>query len=168
MSIMGNMIGSYSQIGRTFVLTDENGTELIGVCTEKEVIFDATAADIKIGKTAATDSGITEGTDTKTYRTTHAWWLVFPGESFSIPLQEFDKYNYTAFQAMIAEFNTTQFDSVFVDKISLNDAVYNVCSTEKLADTTKNLLSKSIDLNVVNNTDNVYIIHYNTYKEETN
>ena len=67
---------------------------------------------------------------------------------------------------MIAEFNSNQYDSVSVNKISLNDAVYDVSSNEKLSDVTKNSSSKSIDLNIVNNTDKTYLIHYSTLKEE--
>ena len=35
MSISGNLVGSYSQIGKTFILTDENGNELTGVVVDQ-------------------------------------------------------------------------------------------------------------------------------------
>lgn len=166
MSISGNFVGSYSQIGKTFILTDESGLEITGVVTENAQVFDATAADIKIGKIAATNSGVTVGTDTKTYRTQHGTRLVLPGESFSLVLEDYNAYDYTQFQAMIAIFNTTKFDSVATEKVSLYDAIYAVNSSDKISDVTKNETTKSVDLNFINDTDSVYIIHFNTYKEE--
>ena len=36
--ICGNMVGSYSQIGKTFTLVDEDGNEIVGVVVDKETI----------------------------------------------------------------------------------------------------------------------------------
>lgn len=166
MSIIGNMAGCYSPMGKTFIIEDEDGNEFTGVLTDKLTVFDATPADVKIGKTFVSDEGVSEGTDTRTYRTTHANCLIFPGESFSIPLDKYNQYDYTQFQAMISVFNTTVLDSVSIEKISIYDSVFNVNSSDVISNVTKNSLSKSIDLNFTNNTDSVYIINYNTYKEE--
>lgn len=166
MSISGNLVGMYSSIGKTVILVDADGNEVTGVVTENVKVFDATPEDVKIGKTFAGEEGVLEGTDTKTYRVIFASYLVFPGEIFSIPLVDYDSYNYTKFQATIALFNTTVLDSTSVDKTVINDAVYNVNSNVKLSDVTKNLGTKSVDLNIVNDTDNIYIVHYSTYKEE--
>ena len=163
--IYGNATGGFG-MPKIIEIADNNGNTLIGTVTDSEVVLDATRADVKVGKKFASNDGIEEGTDTKTYRTTHGIKAILSGEQISIPLEKYDSYNYTKFQAMIAEFNTTQDDSVSVIKISLNDSVYDVNSTIKLANVTKNASSKSIDLNVTNNTDNVLIVHYNTYKEE--
>lgn len=46
----------------TFLLVDEYGTEYPAVFVESKKIFDATADDIRTGKTAATDTGVTVGT----------------------------------------------------------------------------------------------------------
>ena len=62
MSISGNLVGSFGQIGKTFVFVDEEGNEVTGVVVGKEVIFTATAEDITKGKIAATDDGIVVGT----------------------------------------------------------------------------------------------------------
>ena len=67
---------------------------------------------------------------------------------------------------MIAEFNLTNSDSTSVNKIVFNDAVYNVNSTTKISDVTKNFSTKSIDLNISNSTDKTYVVHYSTFKEE--
>ena len=61
MSIMGNMVGSYSQIGKTFIIEDENGNELTGVATSNEVILTATDSDVRDGSIYAGDHGISVG-----------------------------------------------------------------------------------------------------------
>ena len=163
--LYGNPCGGFG-MPKMLEIVDDNGNTIIGTVTDSEVIFDATRDDVKVGKIFASADGVQEGIDTRTYRTTHASKTILPGEQFSIPLEDYEKYNYTKFQAMIAEFNTTQYDSVSVVKISLNDAVYDVNSTIKISDVTKNSSTKSIDLNITNNTNNTYVIHYSTYKEE--
>ena len=166
--ISGNMVGSYSQLGKTFIIEDENGSQFTGVVTDKEVIFTANAAtDIREGTIAATDEGIVTGTKRiPSYETTQEAWLVFPGESFSVPLDTYDKYNYTKFQCVITKFETSVEDSVFTDRVSLNNCVYAVNSTEVLSNITKNSDTKSIDLNIINDTENTYVVQYFTYKEE--
>ena len=165
MGLYGNVAGGFG-MPKIIEIVDDNGNDILGAVTDSEVTLDATRADVKVGKIFASNDGIQEGIDTKTYRTTHASRAVLPGESFTIPLSEYDKYDYTKFQAIIAEFNTTNLDSTAVSKISFNNAVYNVNSTTKLSDVTKNSSTKAIDLNITNDTDNTYVIHYSTYKEE--
>jgi hypothetical protein len=163
--IYGNATGGFG-MPKLIELTDENGNTVIGTVTDSEVALDATRNDVKIGKKFASNDGIGEGVDTKTYRTTHGIKGILPGTTFTIPLDDYDQYDYTKFQAIITEFDTTLFDSTSAVKISLNDSVYNVNSSVKISDVSKNSLTKSIDLNITNDTDNVYVIHYNTYKEE--
>lgn len=62
MKIVGNMIGTYSPIGKTFIIEDENGNEVVGVVVDTETVFTATAADIIKGKTAGTEDGVVVGT----------------------------------------------------------------------------------------------------------
>lgn len=62
MKIVGNMIGCYSPIGKTFIIEDENGNEITGIVVEQETIFTATAADVVKGKVAGTDDGVVVGT----------------------------------------------------------------------------------------------------------
>lgn len=166
MSISGNLVGSYSQIGKTFILVDSDNNQFTGVVTDNMQVFDATPSDVKIGKTFVSDKGVEKGTDTKTYRTEHSSYLIFPGENFSILLEEYNQYDYTKFQAIIAKFNTSFEDSVNTDKISINDNIYAVNSTDILSNITKNSVTKSVDFNIVNNTDNIYVVHFNTYREE--
>lgn len=62
MKIIGNMIGCYSPIGKTFIIEDENGNEVTGIVVEQKTVFTATAADITKGKTAGTEDGVVVGT----------------------------------------------------------------------------------------------------------
>ena len=62
MIIAGNMIGSYSQLGKTVILQQENGEELFGVVVDSEVVLTATDADVRKGKTYASNDGISVGT----------------------------------------------------------------------------------------------------------
>lgn len=163
--IYGNATGGFG-MPKMIELTDDNGNTLLGTVTNSEIALDATRADVKVGKMFASNDGIEEGIDTKTYRTTHASRLIMPGTEFSIPLSECDAYNYTKFQAMISKFNTSFEDSVETVKISINGNVYQTNSLTAVSQVTKNIDTKSIDLNITNNTDDIYVIHYNTYKEE--
>ena len=60
--IYGNVVGGRSGFGKTFLLEDENGVQLTGVVVDELTVFNATAEDLKIGKVAASDSGIIIGT----------------------------------------------------------------------------------------------------------
>lgn len=62
MSIMGNLVGSYSQLGKTVIIIDENNNEFTGVIVDKEQIFDALPSDVKAGKVFANDDGVQVGT----------------------------------------------------------------------------------------------------------
>lgn len=59
--ISGNFIGSYSQLGKTFVFVDESGEEVSGVIVDQEVLFTATDEDVVAGKTYASDHGASVG-----------------------------------------------------------------------------------------------------------
>lgn len=60
--ISGNMIGSYSQLGKTFILIDEDGNEISGVVVDKETIFTAADDDVREGKVYASNDGVSVGT----------------------------------------------------------------------------------------------------------
>ena len=62
MKIVGNMIGCYSPMGKTFIIEDENGNEIVGIVVDQETVLTATAADITAGKTAGTEDGVVIGT----------------------------------------------------------------------------------------------------------
>ena len=62
MKIVGNMIGCYSPMGKTFIIEDENGNEITGIVVDQQTVFTATASDIVKGKVAGTDDGVVVGT----------------------------------------------------------------------------------------------------------
>lgn len=163
--ISGNMVGSYSQMGKTFILLDENGNEITGVVVDQETIFTAGDNDVREGMIYASDDGVSTGTkNIPAYRTTQGTKLVLSGAAFSINnLYDYDMYDYTSLQCIIAPYNN---NGVAADKIAINDCVYPVNSIEKIADITKNIDTKSIDLNVTNESNKIYVIYYFTYREE--
>lgn len=166
--INGTPVGSYSHLGKTFTLIDESGAEYTGVVVDNETVFTATDKQVYSGYVYAGDEGVSTGTrQFISYRTSTGTRLVLPNESFSIPLEDYDSYDYTKFQCMIAEFNVDILNSTSVSKISLNDKVFNVNSNIKLSDITKNLSTKSIDLNITNTTENTFVVYYFLYREET-
>jgi hypothetical protein len=61
-TICGNLVGGIVGYGKSFLLVDENGTELNGMVVDELTLLTATPEDIKLGKTAGTDSGIVTGT----------------------------------------------------------------------------------------------------------
>lgn len=166
--ISGNMVGSYSQMGKTFILTDGDGNEITGVIVDQETIFTAGDNDVREGMVYASDDGVSTGTkDIPAYRTTCGTVGIFPGESFLITnLADYDKYNYTELQCIICKFNTTLNNSTCAEKISLNNKVFPVNSFESESDVVKNSELKAIDFNIKNNSEDIYVIHYFTYKEE--
>lgn len=168
MAIYGNVVGGNSgAIGKTFILEDPSGLEITGVVTESEQVLTAVASqDIREGKVAITGDGIVTGSKRiPAYETTQEKILILQGDEFIIPLSTYDKYNYTKLQCVISKFNTSFEDSVYTDKIVVNDCVYSVNSMDILSSVTKNSTDKSIHLNITNNTEDIYVINYFTYKE---
>lgn len=167
MSIMGNMVGAYSSIGKTLIIEDENGNQLTGVVTDKEVIFTAQAdKDIREGTVAATDAGIVTGTKViPSYHTRHGAKLVPAGSDFFIRLPALNIYDYTVFHGIICLYNTSMSNSVAAEKISILDAVYPVSSTQAISNIIKDDDTKSIVLGITNDTSNNYVLRYITYKE---
>jgi hypothetical protein len=62
MIIAGNMVGCYSMLGKTIIIENENGEELMGVVVDQEVVSTATDADVRKGKVYASNNGISVGT----------------------------------------------------------------------------------------------------------
>lgn len=167
MIIYGNPVGGALN-AKTYQLECNNGTkEIMAVVVDEETLFNATANDVRTGKKFATNSGVVVGTkDIPAYRTQQGAVRIKPNESFSILLKDYTQYDYTKLQCLISKFNTVVSDSVAVDKIVIDDSVYPVNSTSALSSVTKNSTTESIDLNIVNDTSNDYVIRYFTYREE--
>jgi hypothetical protein len=165
--IVGNMAGCYSPLGKTFVITDENGNELTGVVTAQEKIFTATDNDVREGMVYATDSGASIGTkDIPAYYTTTGMVWIRAGYDFNIPLPMKNQYDYTKLQCIICPFNTAIKNSVAAEKVALNDNIYETGSTTPIAEITKDANTKCINLNITNSTNIDYFIYFFTYREE--
>ena len=161
--INGRQVGGGAPV-KTITLVNENGEEITAVVIGKDFVFDATAEDVKEGKTFASDLGVDVGVNEHMYNAQHGTCLIYPGDAFTVPLGENDEYDYAAFQAIVTMLDMSSENIMFTDKIVLNNVVYSVASGEKVSDVTKNHAKKSVDFNIVNDTGSVYVIHYITYK----
>jgi hypothetical protein len=163
MSIMGNMVGGSSSLGKTFVLVDENGVELTGVVVDKVEIFDATPNDVRVGKTYAGDDGVKVGEKViPSYHTREGTQVIPAGEQISFSTINYD---YTKLQAIICAFNSSMSDSVGAEKVAIDNKVYEVKSTEGLSDITKNHETNTIDFGILNTTAKPQVVRYIMYKE---
>lgn len=167
MAIYGNPVGGALN-AKTFMLEVNGGkTEIAATVVGEETIFDATPNDVRTGKTFATSSGVAVGTkDIPAYRTAQGAVIIKPNENFSIVLEGYSQYDYTKLQCLISKFNTSVDDSVAVDKVVIGDNVYAVNSTIPLAAVTKDAATKSIKLNIKNESSVDYVLRYFTYREE--
>ena len=167
MAIYGNPVGGALN-AKTFMLEVNGGkTEIAATVVGEETVFDATPNDVRTGKKFATSSGVAVGTkDIPAYRTAQGAVIIKPNENFSIVLEGYSQYDYTKLQCLISKFNTSVDDSVAVDKVVIGDNVYAVNSTIPLASVTKDAATKSIKLNIKNESSVDYVLRYFTYREE--
>lgn len=166
-TIAGNMIGSYSQLGKTFILTDEGGNEYTGVVVGQEVIFTANAAtDIREGTVAATDEGVVTGSAiVPNYETCTGVKIITANSDFKFILDLHDLYDYTQLQCLICLYNSSLNASVATERVVIGDYVYDTNSTVVIATVTKNADDKTIELNLTNTSSNMYVIRFFTYRE---
>lgn len=149
-----------------YILVTDDGTEIPAVVVSEETVFDATADDIRLGKIAATDSGVTVGEKViPGYLAHDGIKIIRPNAKFEIQLSQNDQYDYTLLDCIICNFNTNASNSVAADKVVINDAVYPVQSTTAICTVTKNHESQTIDLGFTNETGKNQILRYITFKE---
>lgn len=164
--ISGNMVGSYSQMGKTFILVDENGNEITGVCVDNPVVFTAGDNDVRDGMVYASDNGVSTGTkDIPAYHTTEGAKVITSGSPFNIILQG-NRYNYSKLQVIICPFASSLAKSVAAEKVVIDSNLYNVNSSEVVSTVTINSNNKQINLGITNTSSNPYILRYFTYQEE--
>ena len=164
MSIYGNAVGGITGYGKTFILQDENGNEVVGTVVDDLMVFDADPlTDIREGKTAVTDQGVVTGAKKiPSYNTNEGRRLITNGSAFVIPSSNYD---YTRLQAMICSFNTNMDDSVSTEKVIINDNVYDVQSTVSLSVVVKDDVNAGIDFGIINTSGKPCLIRYFMYKE---
>lgn len=150
----------------TYILIDENGTEVPAVFVENEVVFDATANDIRLGKIAATGDGVTEGTkEIPRYVSSEGAVRIPAGEALTINMFS-DLCQYTKLQAIVCAFNTSPSNSVAAEKVSINDQVYAVNSPTPIATVSVDAEHQAISFGLTNTSDSPVVIRYFTFKEE--
>lgn len=166
-SIFGNMVGgSGSGFGKTFIIEDQDGNEFTAVCVGEETLFTATDNDVREGLVYASDKGVSTGTkNIPSYHTTEGYRFITGGSDFTLQIIHNDKYDFTKFQAIICPYTGTIDGSVAAEKIAINDKVYAVNSTELLATVTKDSETQTINLGITNESENLYLLRYFTYKE---
>lgn len=152
----------------SYVLTNSDGSKKIfaQLSDKAPVKLTATPNDIRENTTAITNEGVTNGEKfIPSYHTEQGFVKIKAGEEFIIPFFS-EQYDYTKIQAVIALFNTKSSDSVAVDRVVIDDSVYNTGSTEVIANIEKDPETQSIKLGIINNSDVDYMIKYFTYREE--
>ncbi len=154
-------------VPKTYILVDENGNETVAALVSQETCFDATENDVREGKKFVSDLGAKTGTKViPSYVTSEGYCLITSGNPFVITmLSEDDKYDFTKLQILICPFNSSIAESVATEKVVINDGVYAVNSTELLATVTKDSENKHINLGITNESGNLYLMRYFTYKE---
>lgn len=163
--IVGNTVGGIPLM-KSFILETEDGKEIPAVLTDQEVVFNATPNDIREGKVAATDTGVTIGEKyIPSYHTTEGYRVISPNHRFTIPLKTLDRYKYTKLQVIICPFSRSVSESVSAEKVSIDSKVYNVKSDTSISIVGIDDLEQSIDLGITNSTDTPSILRYFTYKE---
>ena len=150
----------------TYILVDENGTEVPAIYVDNEVVFTADEDDIREGETAASYDGVVVGTkEIPAYITTEGIQLVSAGSTMVIKPKD-GKHAYTKLLAVICPYQSSIAESVAVEKSCIEDVVYPVASNEILANVTIDEDTKTINLGIVNEADTSVIIRYFSYKEE--
>lgn len=158
--------GGSGEPAKTIVLRDDDGNEFVAVLVDEEVDFTATADDIREGKVAATDDGVTIGEKyIPTYLATQGFAIIMPKKSFSVKLVDNDLYDYSKFQAMVCGYNKTVAKSVSCEQVAIDNNLYDVLSTVSISEIQLNHDAKTIELGIMNETSSPYLIRFFTFKE---
>lgn len=131
---------------------------------KEKVTLTATANDIRQNTSAITYTGYTEGTkNIPSYQSQKG--VKYIQANAPIVLKDASNYDYTKFQATLAVFNTSISGSVQVDKVTVDDALYEANSTTKLSDLTVDHDNTQINFGI-DNGDSVAIMRYFIMREE--
>lgn len=160
-------VSAIEDMASTYILEDEAGNEVPAVLVASETIFDATANDIRAGKTAVTDSGVVVGTKViPSYHVAEGYQAIMPQSEFAITtLAALDQYDFTKLQALFCKYNKSVAQSVETDRVSIDGNVYAVNSADVISTVEIDAENKHIKFKITNNGDTPYILRYFTYKE---
>lgn len=150
----------------TYLLVDENGVEIPAVFVENETIFTAEAHDIRLGKIAANQNGVVEGTkDIPAYYTEEGTVKIKAGSAMTIPVFS-DMCNYTKLQAIVCRHSGIIKTSVYSEKVVIDNSVYNVASETALSSVTVDPVVQAIEFGLSNDSELAMLIRYIIIKEE--
>lgn len=163
--IAGNVIGGILKNPDTIILVDEDGDEFTTAMTGEEVELTADVHDIRLGKTAALTGGVKTGEKyIPSYHTLEGIEVIPPGGALKMYLYS-DLCQFTKLQALICAFNTSLYDSVATEKVSIDGKTYAANSAAPLSEVAVDLDNQAIDLTLMNDSENDVVIRYFTYKE---
>lgn len=149
-----------------YILEDDCGNEVVAVMSENEVVFDATANDIRAGKVAAGATGIILGEkEIPAYRAEEGYTRVKSGHEFAVGLFS-DMCEYSTFQAILCTFNANIASSVSAIKVVIDSKVYSVSSTTPLSSVTVDRSEQTIKFGLMNETASDVVIRYMIIKED--
>lgn len=161
----GGYGGSSDDDTQMYILVDEEGNEYPAVFVNEETVFDATANDIREGKVAATEDGVTTGTkEIPSYYVTEGYRAITPGSMFETAVMP--RYDFTKLQAIVCPFNKSITNSVAAEKVAIGENVHPVNSTEIVSTVIRDDTNQKINLGFTNDTSTIYVLRYFTYKEE--
>lgn len=155
----------FEEARTVYMIVTEDSEEFAQLTTQEEVELTATANDIRLGTTAVTEKGVTEGEKfIPSYHTEQGVRVIRSNKPFVLQFDN-DLYDYTNLQAMTAPFNKSISNSVAVDRVVIEDVVYLPGTTEPISTVTKDDKNKTINFGVTNG-DTPSVIRYFTYREE--
>ena len=164
-TIYGNAIGCVG-MAQTYVFEDEEGNEVYGVIVQSETELTATENDIRLGKLAVTGIGLTNGhKEIPSYNTSEGIAVIPVNGDYSIKLPVVKNYDYTKLQVIACLFSGSLSNSVAAEKVVIEDNVYAVGNSTKLASVFKNSDTQTIEMGVVNTSGVPILLRYFTYKE---
>lgn len=147
------------------LFVDQNGYELKAALVDSDAELTATSNDIRIGTTAVTNDGITDGEKfIPAYHTSEGVQIVLGGRPFKI--SGLANNRFTKLQVLICKFNSTIENSVSTEKVSIDSKVYAVNSIDPISEVTVTDDNNTIDLGINNTETTMRIMRYFLYREE--
>lgn len=114
---------------------------------EERAELTATPNDIRLGTTAITDKGITEGEkDIPSYYSAYGSKFALAGSEASIKGYE---TNYNQIMLSLATYESSMSKSTAVNYVSIGDSLYEVGSGKKISDITKDAENNQIFLGII-------------------
>ena len=132
----------------SYVLANADGTQKIyaQLSSKEPITLTATENDIRLGSTAITNVGYTEGAkDIPAYHSMYGKKIIQAGQEASLTNYEYD---YKNLMVTIAPYNSSIGESTSINYVSVDDAMYEAKNVAKLADITKDASSETINLGI--------------------